>query len=96
MKKTLIITAIVIILWFVGYKVLANSETKEPVKQEQPMDFDTTFRNHWAKAGEFKLKEIKHTDNARDFEAKAKFEKEEAEKARIEKETLLFGTGGLK
>lgn len=87
--RAIIITIAVLVLWFVGYNVFA----KEPVKQEQQVDFDTTFRNHWAKAGEYKLQEIKHSDNARDFEAKARFEKEEAEKARIEKEKLLFWTG---
>ncbi len=96
MNKTLkiiwTIIALFLILGWLYFKVFAKAEPK----QEQPIDFDTTFRNHWAKAGEFKLKEIKHSDKARDLEAQARFEKEEAEKARIEKENLLFGTGGLK
>ena len=93
-RKQIIITVIILaLIIFWGYKVFANYQPKEQVI---PQDFDTTFRNHWAKAWEYKLKEIKHTDKARDLEAQARFEKEEAEKARIEKETLLFGTGGLK
>ena len=93
-RKQIIITVIILaLIIFWGYKVFTNYQPKEQVI---PQDFDTTFRNHWAKAWEYKLKEIKHTDKARDLEAQARFEKEEAEKARIEKETLLFGTGGLK
>lgn len=93
MKKSTLITIAVIIVLAIGGILLKNTVfAKEEPKQDQPMDFDTTFRNHWAKAWEFKLKEIKHTDKARDFEAQAQFEKEEAEKARIAKENLLFWT----
>lgn len=88
-KSTLITIAVIIVLAIGGYTVFA----KEEPKQEQPMDFDTTFRNHWAKAGEYKLQEIKHNDKAMDLEIQAKLEKQEAEKARIAKEALLFGTG---
>ena len=89
-RKQIIITVIILaLIIFWGYKVFANYQPKEQVI---PQDFDTTFRNHWAKAGEFKLKEIKHTDKAMDLETQAKYEKLQAKNARIEKEKLLFWT----
>ena len=90
-RKQIIITVIILaLIIFWGYKVFANYQPKE--EQFIPQDFDTTFRNHWAKAGEFKLQEIKHTDKAMDLETQAKYEKLQAKNARIEKEKLLFWT----
>ena len=86
-KITLMIIAIIIGVLVFKFTVFANN------KQEPQQDFDTTFRNHRAKAWEYKLQEIKHNDKAIDLEIQAKLEKQEAEKARVEKEKLLFGTG---
>ena len=74
MKKAIIITLAVLVLWFVGYKVFAS---------HQPEDERLV---NWNKAWVLKFEEM-------DKKAQAQKLLEEAEKARIEKENLLFGTG---
>lgn len=77
--RAIIITLAVLVLWFVGYKVFAKAE---PVKQDDKQ----LFLQNWTKAWEYKYEEQAKKEQAQKL-------LEEAEKARIEKEKLLFWTG---
>lgn len=64
MNKTTKITLIaiaVIILWFIGYKVLASSETKEPVRTEQDL-----FLDKWTQVWVYKFKADQHSKKSKE------------------------------